>query len=743
MRSIIASLTIVVAAAIVLVLAVSNTITILDTSDRVKELTLNRAEFEARSIANDISGSIGELAGASNAMAGAVARAHQAGYLDRVKLIDVIKANVLHNPLIFGSWFAEEPAAFDGKSPQLIGTEFGAGKDGAFNPYWTKEKSGDLKFSAFESDYKADWYSLAAATRQGAMSQPFIETATGDNNVTASVAYPVVSGDKLIGVYGVDVSLTALSAKLKSIRPFEKGRVTLVSQTGKWIVGTKDDQVMQDYKDTSPDIVQKALIDLKPAVIPEIAGDEGESYKRIVYPFSLPDLNTHWAILVDMPDDAISQPVREQTLAMMAGGIATLLAVVAALYLASVYFIRKPLRMLVGDVQGLMAGNFAIEIKGKARRDEVGDVAKALEQFRFTLSDNDRLHCEIESQRAATEKDRTTADKERREMSEKQQFVVGSLAEALAALSAGRLGYRLTGDFSVEYEALKRDFNRALETIDAAMSTIDQSVELVESEAAHIANGAADLSRRTEQQAVRLEETSAALNEITEQVRTSSGNASRAATQVANACADAQRSGDIVDRVMSSMRAIENSSNEVGRILGVIDEIALQTNLLALNAGVEAARAGEAGKGFVVVAQEVRELAQRSAVAAKEIKSLITSSAAQVAEGVELVDNASQTLTRIAEQVMSIDALVKDISSSAREQSSGLQEVNSAVSQMDSVTQHNANMVVATTEATLRLQQQARNLRELVGGFETGDSGGAVPVTVGERAHRISAVKFV
>jgi methyl-accepting chemotaxis protein len=158
------------------------------------------------------------------------------------------------------------------------------------------------------------------------------------------------------------------------------------------------------------------------------------------------------------------------------------------------------------------------------------------------------------------------------------------------------------------------------------------------------------------------------------------------------------------------MTEIETSSNQVSQIIGVIDEIAFQTNLLALNAGVEAARAGEAGRGFAVVAQEVRALAQRSADAAKEIKTLISTSTQQVEAGVDLVGQTGEALSRIVEQVASIDALMKEISASTTEQATGLNEVNGAVNQMDQVVQQNAAMVEEATAASHSLKNEAKAL---------------------------------
>jgi len=205
---------------------------------------------------------------------------------------------------------------------------------------------------------------------------------------------------------------------------------------------------------------------------------------------------------------------------------------------------------------------------------------------------------------------------------------------------------------------------------------------------------------------------------MTTSVRLSSRRADEVGDLVSRTKAEAEQSGSIVTKAVEAMGKIEESSDRIGNIIGVIDEIAFQTNLLALNAGVEAARAGEAGRGFAVVAQEVRELAQRSANAAKEIKTLISASASEVAGGVSLVRSTGTALVEIESLVNKVNEHVESIATAAREQSTALAEINSSVNHMDQMTQKNAAMVEETTAASETLAAESRQLQALLSNFK-------------------------
>ncbi|NBB65016.1 PAS domain-containing protein [Pseudomonas sp. ODNR1LW] len=340
----------------------------------------------------------------------------------------------------------------------------------------------------------------------------------------------------------------------------------------------------------------------------------------------------------------------------------------------------------------------------------------------------------------AAEVERERRAESDRQAAEVQARVVQSTGRGLSAMASGDLSFRIQEDFPGEYAVLRQNFNQAMGALDEALGVIGENAGTMQSGAKEISSAAEDLSRRTERQAASLEETAAALDEITATVRKTADNALEADKVVSQTQAQAETGGAVVQKAVEAMGEIERSSDQIGQIIGVIDEIAFQTNLLALNAGVEAARAGEAGRGFAVVASEVRALAQRSADSAKEIKTLISASGAQVKSGVVLVRETGEALNGIAARIADITKLMSEIRGSTQEQAVGLAEVNTAVNEMDQVTQQNAAMVEESTAASLALSRESAELAQLVGRFQTSGSGAArSPAPLREAHARIAS----
>ncbi|WP_281375017.1 globin-coupled sensor protein [Gluconacetobacter johannae] len=308
-----------------------------------------------------------------------------------------------------------------------------------------------------------------------------------------------------------------------------------------------------------------------------------------------------------------------------------------------------------------------------------------------------------------------------------QKLVSQSFGNAMACLADKDLTCEIEGELPVAYQPLRNHFNNSIETLRQSLLSVEAVSSSVEVATAEISTAADDLAYRTERQAASVEETAAALDQIMTTMRTTAQRAEESGNLVARARTSAENSETIVQQAIAIMDEISRSSNEIGAITDLMDQIAFQTNLLALNASVEAARAGDAGRGFAVVAQEVRVLAQRAAEASKGIKVLIAKSGRQVASGVALVGETGGALQAIITDVKDINQHVSAIVDAAREQATGLREVNAAVAMIDQGTQQNAAMVEQTSAASRSLASEAARLKELLATFHL-DSETEIPM---------------
>ncbi len=410
--------------------------------------------------------------------------------------------------------------------------------------------------------------------------------------------------------------------------------------------------------------------------------------------------------------------------------LALALAALAAISAAFISFFRiaRPIDAITRAMGLLAGGDNERPIPFLKRRDEIGSMAAAVEIFRANALERIRLEQEADDNREMMEQERGVREQQKMVEAGHVNVAVDGLASGLSNLADGNLAYRIATPFHGELETLRTNFNASMGKLQETMVSVGENAHAINAGTNEIRSAADDLSRRTEQQAASVEETAAALEEVTTAVSDSSRRAREAGQLVEKTKAGAENSGAIVRNAVAAMEQIEQSSTEIGNIIGVIDDIAFQTNLLALNAGVEAARAGDAGKGFAVVAQEVRELAQRSANAAKEIKSLINRSGEQVRNGVALVGETGMALKEIVSEVQHINRLVAEIVTTAHEQATGLKEINTAVNTMDQGTQKNAAMVEETTAATHSLAREAANLIDLLGQFRLGEVSQAASV---------------
>ncbi|MDS7596320.1 methyl-accepting chemotaxis protein [Agrobacterium tumefaciens] len=442
-------------------------------------------------------------------------------------------------------------------------------------------------------------------------------------------------------------------------------------------------------------------------------GMSGDDYAKSSYALAFEP----WELVVVTGvyiDDLDAQVRGEIIKALTIGAAIFLLAICAAFYV--IRGISKPLGDIHRALGEVANENVSMTIPHTSLTNEVGMMAKATASLQEKVRERHAMQRRQEEQQQQLDTERQTNIDMQRDEAELQARVVNTIGEALEKLAAGDLTVRCR-DLGSRYAGLRDNFNEALTHLDAAMAKVNAKSVDIGASKEEIRKASNELSQRTERQAANLEETSAALDELTVAVRQTAEGAADAAQRVTSVSSDAIRSDRVVEEAITAMSGIEQSSDEISKIIGVIDDIAFQTNLLALNAGVEAARAGEAGKGFAVVAQEVRELAQKSAAAAKEIKDQIARSSGQVENGVRLVGEAGDALKRISDQIRSANDIVTKIAHSAAEQDTTLRSISSSLNQLDVATQHNAAMAEETTASAEALAVDTEELLNLIRSF--------------------------
>ncbi|HCL5922370.1 methyl-accepting chemotaxis protein [Citrobacter amalonaticus] len=282
----------------------------------------------------------------------------------------------------------------------------------------------------------------------------------------------------------------------------------------------------------------------------------------------------------------------------------------------------------------------------------------------------------------------------------------------------GDLTRRLEVKGKDEISAIAEAFNLFVDKIAAILLTVRSSSEVVANNAVSLADSNTELSTRVTQQAAALEESAAAMEQLNATVHQNAGNTQLADELSESTAQTANRCGDVMHGVISTMDNVSASSGRMVEIVSVIDSIAFQTNILALNAAVEAARAGDAGRGFAVVASEVRTLAQRSATAAQEIKALIDESVSHVNDSSEQIHHAGDRLQELVGHVRQVRQLMGEIRVAGEEQRKGVAEVTLAVTEMDSTVQQNASLIDDAAARTQILKAEAEELALQVSSFK-------------------------
>ena len=353
--------------------------------------------------------------------------------------------------------------------------------------------------------------------------------------------------------------------------------------------------------------------------------------------------------------------------------IGLMLAIALGLFIAKI--ISQPIKKVVAAADKLALGDIDIQFT-IFTKDEIGQLA---ESFR-------RL---VESTRV--------------QVMAVQQIADGDLTAEVPIRS--------------EKDLLGQKLSEMVQNLNNLMINIATAADQVSSGAKQISDSSVVLSQGATEQASSIEELSATIEEISTQTKDNADNASQANRLAEQAKNYAVVGNSHMQDMLKAMDEINASSNNINKIIKVIDDIAFQTNILALNAAVEAARAGQHGKGFAVVAEEVRNLAARSANAAKETTALIEDSIQKAEGGTKIAQETAEALQKIMEGVDAVSNLVGHINNASNEQASAIAQINEGITQVSHVVQENSATSEESAAASEELSSQAEVLKELIGRF--------------------------
>ncbi|MCI9189182.1 MAG: HAMP domain-containing protein [Lachnospiraceae bacterium] len=364
----------------------------------------------------------------------------------------------------------------------------------------------------------------------------------------------------------------------------------------------------------------------------------------------------------------------------MAGG-ALVITLILSTYLTRA--ITRPLRELEKSAGQIVGGDFDIKVTYESK-DEMGSLAKAFKNMTLILGD-----------------------------------VISDASRLLSEMANGNFDVRTKAEdrYVGEFQGLLMSIRKLNRDLSMTLGQINQSADQVSSGSGQVSNGAQALAQGATEQAASVEELAATITNISHQVKDTADNAMEARHQANTAGDEVDECNSQMKDMMAAMEEITRTSNEIGKIIKTIEDIAFQTNILALNAAVEAARAGEAGKGFAVVAEEVRSLASKSSVASKNTAELIESSIDAVARGTKIANSTAESLMKVVEEVRSASGKVDAIANAAEEQSGAIEQVTLGVDQISSVVQTNSATAEESAAASQELSEQAAMLKSLVAKF--------------------------
>lgn len=524
------------------------------------------------------------------------------------------------------------------------------------------------------------WYKQLLKKQTTIITEPYLDSAS--KQWIVSVVAPVYqSGTKtLLGVTGIDFKLENLNKMIAGYKLGKTGFYMLASDEGQFIYHP-------DSACNSKNVTQS---NMSKNIIEAITGKKAgiityTALNQTNYGYLSTVGDTGWTITTGLPEKEYNSVYNQMQMSIFIVFIFALILLVILIVMISKSIVN-PLKKLTVAAEEIANGNLDIDVQVKSS-DETGQVAAAI---RKTV---DRL----------------------------KQYIdyIDEISAVLDQIALGNLVFDLHCDYVGEFSKIKASLENIKSTLVQTFQSITVAAEQVANGSEQVASSSQALAQGATEQASSIQQLSASITEIADQVNHNAANATTA-NRLANQATTEVESGNAhMKDLISAMAEISESSNQIGRIIKTIEDIAFQTNILALNAAVEAARAGAAGKGFAVVADEVRNLASKSAEAAKDTTALIENSISSVKDGTTIANQTAESLQAIIDSVQKTSALIDEISKASSEQATSINQVTQGVDQISAVVQTNSATSEESAASSEELSSQANMLKSLVEKFKT------------------------